>query len=173
MRDNKVYISLGKSAEHNKSYCLLLPSLISTVTTTSASKLVTPPSLKELCLRFIWNEKQKCKYEPSQYEGYKAYLDVTSDIVPSSLCDIINVGPVAYCDTPGCKLPIFTHVSTTVVTVNTSARVNLAAKVVPVVLYFCCDSCALQYAEVTQNMTDEYAVWLCSRLANACDIELV
>lgn len=150
----------------------MLPPLIESVTTyVSRSKIL--PSLKELCLRCMWKEKQKCTRNPQISQGYKPFCDVTSDMLPSSLCDMINVGPVAQCDMPTCRAPIFTHASVTVIPVYMSARRSLEGKLVPVVLYFCCDSCAELSYEDLQRMTDELSMWLYRRAASACRIEFI
>lgn len=165
--NNTVYISLSRSVKSGNSHWLVLPPQINTVTTSLSGSAKLPP-LKEICLRSIWSGKQG-----SRNSTWHITNGINVGLLPSSLCVILEIGPVAYCETPGCEMPIFTHTSIIVVTISLSAKLYMEGSLVPTVMYFCCDSCAKQYTQSIQKMVDEFSLWLSGRLECACSIELV
>lgn len=171
MVNNTVYVSQRRPVKSDNTQHLVLPPQIDTVTTSSGSAKL--PALKEICLRLLWNEKQKSRNGNLRLNNSKQFCGIALDLLPSSLCVMLEVGPVAYCETPGCEKPIFTHASIIVVTITVSTRLYVEGRVVPTVMYFCCDSCAQQYTRDIQKMTDEFSVWLSGRLCSACTVELV
>ncbi|KAG7169308.1 Leucine-rich repeat-containing protein 28-like [Homarus americanus] len=170
--NNTVLISLSGPVKNDHPHSLVLPSQITTITSSEKGSPVLP-SLRELCLRYIWNEKENSKDDIQRRKTRKQFFVLTSDFLPLSLCDILEVGPVAYCDTPSCKMPIFTFASIKVVTVTVTAMMHVKGSVVPAVMYFCCDTCAQQYSQNIHWMMDEFSVWLCGKLDTACSIELI
>ncbi|KAK4327202.1 hypothetical protein Pmani_002319 [Petrolisthes manimaculis] len=63
---------------------------------------------------------------------------------------------------------IFTHVSIVVVKVSVSTRVLNESHNVPLVLFFCCDSCSKKYIDYLDMDQQAFSLWIRDKLRNNC-----
>lgn len=150
---------------------LMLPPEISNITVATHGAVEIPP-LRELCLRYIWKEKKYPRNESRKRKPYKLFNCINSTSLPSHLCELIELGPIANCEAPKCRMPIFTSASIIVLSITVTARLYIEGNIVPSVVYFCSDQCAKTYVQEVKAMVDEFSIWFRNRLEQACNVIL-
>lgn len=121
---------------------LVLSPELSTITVPTQGKVMIP-ALRELCLRY------KLK------TIFFNYITCTS--LPSHLCKLIELGPIANCESPK------------VLSITVTAWLYIEGNIVSSVVYFCSDQCAKTYV---QEVVDEFSIWFQNRLEQACNVIL-
>ncbi|XP_063611816.1 leucine-rich repeat-containing protein 28-like isoform X2 [Penaeus indicus] len=169
--NNTVHISPRRYAGDNTTPSLMLPPEISNITVATHGA-VEIPSLRELCLRYVWKEKKNPRNESRKLKLYKLFNCINSTSLPSHLCELIELGPIATCEAPKCRMPIFTSASIIVLSITVTARLYIEGNIVPSVVYFCSDQCAKIYVQEVKAMVDEFSIWFRNRLEQACNIIL-
>lgn len=167
--NNTVHISPRRYAVDNTTPSLMLPPELSTITVPTQGTVMIP-ALRELCLRYIWGEKKNPRND--KLKTIKLFNYITCTSLPSHLCELIELGPIANCESPKCRMPIFTSASIIVLSITVTARLYIEGNTVPSVVYFCSDQCAKTYVQEVKAMVDEFSIWFRNRLEQACNVIL-
>lgn len=163
MEDNTVYISLNQSGRQKYPHSLVLPPQISKVSS-CASGFVTVQPLKELCLSLIWRAEQCTNHSSAVGEIGLCLEDPTPVMLPKALLDLLEVGPVSWCNNTRCQSPIFTFASIIVVTIAVSPKAYTDVSKMPMLMYFCSDICADNFTKSVDDKRDRLSCWLSQKL---------
>ena len=169
IENNTVCISHNQLRGHKHPNTLVLPPQIRKVTSCASGSLTVPP-LHELCLAFIW----RCtKPSSSVYEGGSNCGDLTPQVILKRFLNLLEVGPVSWCNNLECHSPIFTFVSILVVTITVAPKVNAEVTRMPMIMYFCSDACAYNFTQSLDGQRDSFSKWLSEKLKKPYCIEVM
>lgn len=128
---------------------LNLPLQLRHVTSYKGFDRLSLPPLLELCLRFLWQQRDNQTFSSVLMPG----------ILPWPLANYLQIGPAVFCEF--CQtVSIFIHSSIIVISVKLTSQLGSETKDVPAILYFCSDFCAYKFVEKVKTYSDNYGSWL-------------